>query len=110
MVGSMRLFLIRHAAAVAKHNWARSDQQRPLTETGEHQATAIAHWFNQPPTVIVCSPTVRCIASVLPLAQRFELDLLTRAELLPNNPAPPLNSFEACSIAASTPSYAPTAK
>jgi phosphohistidine phosphatase SixA len=84
----MRLFVVRHAVAVAKHSWTGSDQQRPLTESGEQEAAAIAQWFDDAPTVIVSSPTVRCFASVLPLAHRFELDLLTRGELLPNNPAP----------------------
>jgi hypothetical protein len=45
-------------------------------------------WFDDAPTVIVCSPTVRCFATMLPSTQRFELDLLTRAELLPNYPGP----------------------
>jgi len=82
----MSIFIVRHAVAVAKHDWSRSDQHRPLTESGEHEAAAIARWFDDAPSVIVCSPTLRCVATVLPLAERFELDIVTRTELLPRAP------------------------
>jgi phosphohistidine phosphatase SixA len=81
------VFIVRHAVAIAKQDWASSDQQRPLTRVGEHEALSIAQWINDAPSLLISSPTLRCVGSLLPLAERFQLDLFTRTELLPGHPA-----------------------
>lgn len=83
----MVLYVVRHALAVERSTWTRGDAHRPLTEYGEIQARSIAALVDEPPAVVVSSPTLRCVGTVLALAERFEVDIITRSELLPNRPA-----------------------
>ena len=83
----MVLYIVRHALAVDRSEWRRGDAHRPLTECGEAQALALTAWFDEPPSVVVSSPTLRCLGTVLGIAERFETDIITRSELLPGRPS-----------------------
>ena len=64
------LILLRHAKAVAKGNWKRSDAARPLDDSGRSDAKALADLlacFGQRLN-LVSSPAVRCVETVRPLA------------------------------------------
>jgi 8-oxo-(d)GTP phosphatase len=76
------LFIVRHAFAVAKQIWAGRDAQRPLDCSGDDEAELLASWFDSAPNFIASSPTVRCLGTVLPLFDRFHVDIVTRSELL----------------------------
>jgi 8-oxo-(d)GTP phosphatase len=76
------LYIVRHAVAVAKNRWNGDDLARPLTVKGVEQAAAFTAWLEGPPAVIVSSPTVRCVATVLGAAERHEVDLRTCRALL----------------------------
>ena len=79
----MTLYVIRHAIAEDKACWADDDHLRPLTDEGRRQAAGLAAWFGVPIGTIASSTTIRCIATVLPLAHRQGVEPLLRSDLLP---------------------------
>lgn len=79
----MTVYLVRHAVATAKATWPDDDLLRPLNRRGRLQAQWLASWLAERAQfgLIVSSPTVRCVATVLPLAAVTGRDVLTRSEL-----------------------------
>lgn len=76
------LFLIRHATAGVRNNQNRSDDQRPLDESGLLQATAIAELLSgHAITQVISSPALRCQQTVQPLAARLGQDVHVAPEL-----------------------------
>lgn len=70
------IFLIRHAEAGRRQEWAAPDDQRPLTEEGEHQAWGIMRLLGGEGTgPVLTSPYVRCVQSVAPLAVALEAQI-----------------------------------
>lgn len=70
------LAIVRHAHAGSRRNWERPDRDRPLSDKGADQATAIAdHMTGLAPTRLVSSPAVRCQQTLGPLARRLGLDV-----------------------------------
>lgn len=70
----MTLLLVRHAVALRRSDWTRSDRLRPLTPRGYEQAEALpALLAGHAPTRILSSPSVRCLETVQPLAARLGL-------------------------------------
>ncbi len=82
----MTLYIIRHAVAKGKGSWRGPDALRPLTQLGLQQAVAIAGWFQHSVDIVVSSPTVRCLATVLELALRQQIDPVLRSDLLKDRP------------------------
>ena len=76
---SARLYLVRHAKAVARERWEGADEERPLTPRGERQAEAICSAIAERETAglahILSSPAVRCRDTLLPLAKLVDLSL-----------------------------------
>ena len=67
----MRLYVIRHSAAGNRSEWQRSDDLRPLSNKGRRQAVAIADTLASAGiTRLVSSPSIRCVQSLEPLAER----------------------------------------
>ncbi len=65
------VYVVRHAKAGSRSNWAGPDSTRPLTPAGVRQADAIATMLaNQPVARIVSSPFLRCRQTVEPLATK----------------------------------------
>ncbi|MEO5723956.1 MAG: phosphoglycerate mutase family protein [Ilumatobacteraceae bacterium] len=63
------LYLVRHAKAGSRHDWDGDDQLRPLTKSGQRQATALARQLvRRDATVLVSSPYTRCVQTLEPLA------------------------------------------
>ena len=65
------VILLRHAKAVAKGSWKRSDAVRPLDDSGRSDAKTLADLlacFASQPRVI-SSPALRCTDTVRPFAQ-----------------------------------------
>lgn len=83
----MTLYVVRHAIAEDKAGWAGDDHLRPLTDEGRRQAASLATWFGAPISAIVSSTTIRCIATILPLAHRRGVEPLLRSDLLPGRQA-----------------------
>lgn len=76
--------LLRHAHAGDKHRWTGPDALRPLSRRGLSQARSVA----EPLALlqvrrIVSSPSLRCMETVQPLADKVGLDVVTEKLLLP---------------------------
>jgi phosphohistidine phosphatase SixA len=68
------IYLVRHAKAGSRRNWAGNDALRPLSKPGRRQSEAIAqHLADGSVTRIVSSPFVRCVQTVDTLAQQCGL-------------------------------------
>jgi len=76
------LFLIRHAVAGVRNNLDPSDDRRPLDHIGMDQALAIAAgWTCDDVEAIYSSPSLRCVQTVEPLAERLGLTVELAPEL-----------------------------
>ena len=65
----MKIYLVRHARAVARGEWDGEDLLRPLAERGEAEASAIAeHLAGLGVTRVVAAPELRCQQTLEPLA------------------------------------------
>jgi 8-oxo-dGTP diphosphatase len=72
---SKALILMRHAQALARHDWSGEDCDRPLNNHGERQARRILSNF-QPYAIeeIHSSSAVRCYESITPMARALSVD------------------------------------
>jgi phosphohistidine phosphatase SixA len=64
------IYLVRHAHAGSRHDWAGHDDERPLTSKGRRQAHAITGRFgDRRITRVLSSPSARCVQTVEPIAE-----------------------------------------
>ena len=64
-------YLLRHAHAGNKRAWAGPDSARPLSRAGRQESHGLLTQLRDYPiSRILSSPTVRCLQTVEPLAQR----------------------------------------
>jgi 8-oxo-dGTP diphosphatase len=71
----MRLYVVRHAKAVSRASWGDGDE-RPLTGRGRQQAVRIADRLaDAGVTQLVSSPSLRCVQTLEPLAERLDLPI-----------------------------------
>jgi 8-oxo-dGTP diphosphatase len=76
------LLLVRHGNAGSRAEWDGDDSLRPLSNRGEHQATAIADALSDRSIErILTSPYRRCRQTVEPLAAMLNLKIEERDEL-----------------------------
>ncbi len=72
------IHVVRHAHAGDRGAWTHDDDLRPLSDRGCIQAERLASTLSAaPPSVIYSSPSLRCIATVLPLARVQRLPVTT---------------------------------
>ncbi|MET0275894.1 MAG: histidine phosphatase family protein, partial [Acidimicrobiia bacterium] len=72
----MTIYLVRHAKAGSRRNWATDDTLRPLSKPGRRQADAIASGLaGVSVSRLVSSPFVRCVQTVEPLAAALDVDI-----------------------------------
>jgi phosphohistidine phosphatase SixA len=77
-----RLWVIRHASAGDKRRWTGTDDERPLDDTGGHQARTLARLLTgQAPARLRSSPSLRCRQTLAPLATRLGLTVTSCPEL-----------------------------
>lgn len=70
----MKLYVVRHAHAGNRSTWAQDDRLRPLSTKGWRQATALALQLGDAGiTKLVSSPSMRCVETLRPLADRLGL-------------------------------------
>jgi 8-oxo-dGTP diphosphatase len=75
-------YLLRHAHAGSKRAWAGPDSARPLSGAGRQEAHGLLTQLRDYPiSRILSSPTVRCLQTVEPLAQRRRLGVESAAVL-----------------------------
>jgi 8-oxo-dGTP diphosphatase len=71
-----RLVIVRHAHACSRSTWSEADPLRPLDARGRERAEALVPILNAyGVTRVVTSPSVRCLATVLPYAVAAELKI-----------------------------------
>jgi 8-oxo-dGTP diphosphatase len=68
-------YLVRHAKAGSRERWTEPDQNRPLTEAGRVQATALIGLIGREVTIVQSSPYLRCMETVAPLAAALGLQV-----------------------------------
>ena len=70
----MTVFLVRHADALPRQEWAHDDALRPLTEKGFGQARGLVDLLgDRGITRLLTSPAVRCRQTLDPLASHLGL-------------------------------------
>ena len=88
--GGQMPYLVRHAHAGDKHAWVGPDRLRPLSEPGRREAHGLLVQLRPYPIArILSSPTVRCLQTVEPLAQRRGLPI-EPTQVLAWTPPPPI--------------------
>ena len=72
----MTIFLIRHAHAGKRSEWTADDRLRPLSKRGAEQAERLTTVVGDLVVGrILSSPYVRCMQTVEPLAEKFEIEI-----------------------------------
>lgn len=67
---TMELLLVRHAKALPRHRWDGRDVDRPLSDRGLRQAAELARRYaSRPVAAVFSSPSLRCVDTVVPLAE-----------------------------------------
>jgi 8-oxo-dGTP diphosphatase len=85
------VYLVRHAQALARHEWDGADELRPLSPKGERQARGLVELLGRAAIMqAFTSPAVRCNLTVAPLADKLGVDLETAVALFEGRPAEPV--------------------
>ena len=72
----MTIFLIRHAHAGKRSEWTADDRLRPLSKRGAEQAERLTTVVGDLVVGrILSSPYVRCMQTIEPLAEKFEIEI-----------------------------------
>jgi 8-oxo-dGTP diphosphatase len=75
-LGSVPVYLVRHAKAGNRGEWTKPDHLRPLSENGKQQAEQLVAMLDGSPIErLVSSPHVRCVQTLEPLASERGLTL-----------------------------------
>ncbi|MGI8776591.1 MAG: SixA phosphatase family protein [Acidimicrobiales bacterium] len=78
----MALYLVRHGKAGSRHDWKGPDSRRPLSKRGRRQAEALVDLLaDRGPVAVFSSPSLRCVQTVQPLADKLGLAVELRPEL-----------------------------
>jgi len=86
-----RVYLVRHAKAGSRSDWAGADELRPLSKNGWKQAEAIAQRLSKrAPSALLTSPYVRCRQTLEPLAALTDLDIVRDDRLAEGGPFGPV--------------------
>jgi len=76
------VYLVRHAKALARSTWSEPDRLRPLSKTGQRQAAALPGHLGEPALArLVSSPSVRCVQTMVPLAEQLGVEVEHADEL-----------------------------
>lgn len=90
----MTVFLIRHADALPRHQWAHDDRLRPLTEKGFGQAQGLVELLGgRGIDRMLTSPAVRCRQTLDPLASHLGLVIEETPVLLEGSPIRPAHDL-----------------
>lgn len=84
------IHVVRHAHAGDPGRWSRDDDLRPLSDRGCGQAERLPGQLTVSPAAIYSSPSLRCLATVLPLARAHHLAITTLSELYEGGGAIPM--------------------
>jgi phosphohistidine phosphatase SixA len=72
----LTIYLVRHAKAGDRSSWSGPDPERPLSRAGWQQAHKLGKRLGSVgATTLVSSPSVRCVQTLEPLAERTGLPI-----------------------------------
>ncbi len=78
----MTIYLVRHGKAGSRRDWKGPDDERPLSKRGRRQAEALVDLLADRGIVSVfSSPSVRCVQTVEPVAEKLGMAVDLRPEL-----------------------------
>jgi 8-oxo-dGTP diphosphatase len=78
----MRLFVVRHVKAGDRSRWEGPDDERPASKPGRAQAMALADRLeHENVSMLISSPSLRCVQTLEPLAERLGLKVETDERL-----------------------------
>jgi len=78
----MAIYLVRHGKAGSRHDWKGPDDERPLSKRGRRQAEGLVNLLTDRGIVgIFSSPSLRCVQTVEPLAEKLGLAVEARPQL-----------------------------
>src|SRR5258708_5758356 len=78
----MAIYLVRHGKAGSRHDWKGPDDERPLSKRGRRQAEALVDVLaDRGIEQVFSSPSLRCVETVRPLADKLGLGVELRPEL-----------------------------
>lgn len=78
----MAIYLVRHGKAGSRRDWKGPDDERPLSKRGRRQAEGLVDLLTKHGIVSVfSSPSLRCVQTVEPLAQKLGLTVEARSQL-----------------------------
>jgi phosphohistidine phosphatase SixA len=76
------LFLVRHASARDRSRWSSDDLERPLDDRGRIQAAAVTtHFATHRVRAVWSSLAIRCVDTVVGVAESHGVELENRIEL-----------------------------
>jgi len=91
---SSTIYLVRHAKALARSEWAEPDDLRPLTKAGKRQADELVQRLSAFSFArVLTSPHVRCRETIEPLAKARKLAVETADPLAENSDADDVLAF-----------------
>jgi 8-oxo-dGTP diphosphatase len=93
------LILLRHAKAVAKNGWKRTDAARPLDDSGRSDAKALADLLAcfTPSPRLISSTAVRCTETLRPLSQLTGEQVRSEQSLYIHNQSPVTGAADSAS-------------
>ncbi len=78
----MTIFVVRHAKAGSRHNWAGDDVDRPLSKAGRRQAEALTDRLRaEAVSGLWSSPYARCMETLAPLGTALGLEVIAEPRL-----------------------------
>jgi phosphohistidine phosphatase SixA len=87
-------YVVRHAKAGSRGDWAGDDRLRPLTRKGWKQADELVEVFSRfPVKAIFSSPYLRCTQTVEPLSKARKIAIKTSVELAEGHGIDGLRAF-----------------
>jgi broad specificity phosphatase PhoE len=86
MPAQVKLYVVRHADAGSRSAWDGDDALRPLSKKGRRQSAGLADLLAGGGIArVVSSPAVRCVETLVPLAERLGLTVETDWRLAEGN-------------------------
>jgi len=83
----MTLLIVRHAHARKRDTWTKADRRRPLSAKGRSQSEALSELYaSQSIDRILSSPAQRCVDTVRPFAEKWDVPLIEDDMLLEGTP------------------------
>jgi len=90
----MALYVVRHGKAGSRHEWKGPDSRRPLSKRGRRQAEALVDLLAaRGPVAVYSSPSVRCLQTVQPLADKLGLTVEISPQLGEGTPRAEVAEF-----------------